>query len=242
MKLTEFGVLTFDCYGTLIDWERGLLAALKPWLARVGKSLTDDQILEAYAGQEAPQQAATPTMLYSDLLAVAHKSLARQLGIPPNNEEARRFGASIGTWPPFPDSTQALRYLKEHYKLAILSNVDRESFKGSKRQLGVEFDLIVTAQDVGSYKPDRRNFEHLLARLAEMGIAKSQVLHTAESLYHDVTPAKALGLATAWIHRRHGKTGSGATKPPVGDVKPDFRFTSLGELAAAHRREYGSAA
>ena len=240
MKLTDFTALTFDCYGTLIDWERGILGALRPFLARAGKAMTDDQVLEAFAQQEAAHEAATPTKLYRDLLAAVHGDLARHWGIPPDDVEARRFGGSVGTWPPFADSAAALQYLKQHYKLAILSNVDRESFQGSNRQLGVEFDLIVTAQDVGSYKPNLRNFEHVIAALAAKGIAKSKILHTAESLFHDITPGKAIGLATAWIHRRHGKTGYGATKPPSGAATPEFRFTSLAELAAAHRRETGA--
>ncbi|HEX3209148.1 MAG TPA: HAD family hydrolase [Geminicoccaceae bacterium] len=143
----------------------------------------------------------------------------------------------MADWPAFPDSAPALAYLKQHYRLVILSNVDRASFGQSQDRLKVAFDAVYTAQDIGSYKPDPRNFEYLLARLAEQGIAPQQILHTAESLHHDHIPAKRFGLATCWIHRRVGQAGHGATRPPEVEVRPDFRFTTLGAMAAADRAE-----
>lgn len=237
LKLSDFDVLTFDCYGTLIDWETGIGAAIGPWLLRWGMTATPEQILAAFAAAEAPQQEATPGMPYPELLARVHGAVAAHFGLAPDADAAAAFGRSIEHWPAFPDSAEALAYLKRHYKLVILSNVDRDSFAHSARRLGVAFDAVYTAEDIGSYKPDPRNFEYMLARLAEEGIAQERILHTAESLYHDHIPAKRLGLATCWIHRRAGRSGHGATRPPEVDVSPDFRFATLGEMADAHRAE-----
>jgi 2-haloacid dehalogenase len=236
-RLSDFEVLTFDCYGTLIDWETGICQALAPWLEAQGSHVGRERILAAFAGAEAPQQQATPDMLYPELLARVHGAVAEQLGVAPDPEAAAVFGRSIADWPAFPDSAAALAYLKQHYQLVILSNIDRASFAQSNRRLGVEFDAVYTAQDIGSYKPDARNFEYMLARLGERGIAPRQILHTAESLYHDHLPAKRCGLATCWIHRRAGKSGHGATRAPEVAVTPDFRFATLGEMAEAHRDE-----
>jgi 2-haloacid dehalogenase len=236
-KLSDFDVLTFDCYGTLIDWETGICTAIGPWLQRRGVSATRAQILAAFAAAEAPQQEATPGMPYPELLARVHGAVAERFGAAPDAEAAAAFGRSIEHWPAFPDAPDALAYLKRHYRLVILSNVDRASFAHSQRRLGVAFDAVYTAQDIGSYKPDPRNFEYMLARLAEQGIARGQILHTAESLYHDHIPAKRFGLATCWIHRRAGQSGHGATRSPDAEVSPDFRFATLAEMADAHRAE-----
>jgi 2-haloacid dehalogenase len=240
MRLSDYSVLTFDCYGTLIDWETGIGEALAPWLVRAGVSLGRDQILETFAELESAQQVATPAMRYPELLAQVHRALAERLGIAPDPMAAEKFGASVGNWPAFPDSADALAYLEQHYRLVILSNVDRASFARSNSRLGVTFDAIYTAEDIGCYKPDRRNFDYLLRHLAEQGIAKGQILHTAESLHHDHIPAKRIGLATCWIHRRAGKDGHGATRVPDADVQPDFRFESLAAMAEALRAEVGA--
>jgi 2-haloalkanoic acid dehalogenase type II len=237
MRLSDFAVLSFDCYGTLIDWESGIVAALTPWLAAHGIKPERERILAAFSNAEAPQQQATPGMLYRDLLAEVHGAIAEEFGFARDPDAAVAFGASIADWPAFPDSAEALGYLKQRYQLVILSNVDRASFAHSNRKLGVEFDATYTAEDIGSYKPDPRNFDYMLARLAARGIAREQILHTAESLYHDHVPAKRVGLATCWIHRRAGKAGHGATRQPEAEVRPDFRFETLGAMAAAHRAE-----
>ena len=235
MKLADFSVLTFDCYGTLIDWERGILAALAPLRVRAGGALSDDAMLEAFAATESRQQAMTPAMPYSNLLAEVHGQLATAWGIAPDAAEAARFGASIGAWPAFPDTVEALRYLKQHYRLVILSNVDRAGFQATQIRLGVVPDAVYTAQDIGSYKPDPRNFAYLLQRLEADGVAVGQVLHVAQSLFHDHVPANAVGLASAWIDRRDGASGSGATVPVSADVRYDFRFTDMAGLVRAHR-------
>ncbi len=226
--------LTFDCYGTLIDWERGILTALRPLLAQVGPR-SDDDVLRDFADHESRQQAATPAMLYADVLSEVHGQLARHWGVQAERGDSARFGASIADWPAFPDTVEALRYLKRHFRLVILSNVDRASFHGTNARLGVDFDAIYTAQDIGSYKPDTRNFVYLLARLAEQGVPREQVLHVAQSLFHDHAPANVLGIRSAWIDRRAETGGLGATAAPPGDVRYDGRFVSLEALAAAHR-------
>lgn len=233
MKLTDFNTLTFDCYGTLIDWESGLFTALQPLLARAGVTLGRDAVLEVFAAHESAQQAATPDMRYAALLATVHNQLARLWDVPADAAEDRMFGASVPAWPAFPDTTAALRDLKRHYKLVILSNVDHDSFQGSLPRLSVPFDAIYTAQDIGSYKPDARNFTYLIEHLAAAGIPRGKILHTAQSLFHDHAPANAAGLASAWIDRRSGKPGHGATATPPADVRWDFRFASLREMADA---------
>jgi 2-haloacid dehalogenase len=237
VRLRDFAVLTFDCYGTLIDWETGIYAALKPWLENHGLAFSPGTVLETFAEHEATQQAETPTMRYAELLTTVHKRLARHWRIPSTHAEAGAFARSIADWPAFPDSAPALQYLKQHYKLVILSNVDRLSFMASNRKLQVVFDAIYTAEDIGSYKPEQRNFLYMLERLAAQGITPSRILHTAQSLFHDHVPAMALGLATCWIDRRHAQTGYGATLPPGSEVHPHFRFESLAALAEAHRHE-----
>jgi 2-haloacid dehalogenase len=235
MQLTDFKVLTFDCYGTLIDWETGINEAVQLFLARFGKALDRDQVLETFARHEAAQESATPSMIYSKVLSFVHTRMAKEWALEPRPEESEAFGRSIRNWPPFTDSPGALQYLKQHYKLAILSNVDRESFKTSNARLSVEFDYIFTAQDIGSYKPNPRNFEYMIQRLGEAGFQKHEILHTAESLFHDHVPANQAGLASAWIHRRHAQKGFGATHPPDAMPRYDFRFGSMAEMAEAHR-------
>jgi 2-haloacid dehalogenase len=236
MDLTDFKVLTFDCYGTLIDWETGMADALRPLVAKVGRPLSRDEILEAHARHESAQQLTTPSKIYSQLLAVVYKRLAEDWGVPVGWDECVDYGRSVRDWPAFADTAAALRYLKQHYKLVILSNVDNDSFSFSNRKLGVALDAIFTAEDIGSYKPSPRNFEYMLDKLAARGIEKAQILHTAESLFHDHAPANDFGLATCWIHRRHEQGGFGATMNPGKPPHTDFRFTSMAALADAHRQ------
>ena len=237
IRLSDFKVLTFDCYGTLIDWESGMIEALKPLTGRVRTPLARNAILEAHARHEFYQQAQTPGKIYSALLAIVYKRLAEEWNVPVSWAECVTYGRSVGDWPAFPDTVAALAYLKQHYKLVILSNVDNESFSVSNKKLGVAFDAIFTAEDVGSYKPDRRNFEYMLSNLKISGIKKSDILHTAESMFHDHNPANHVGLASCWIYRRHQDQGFGATMNPGAMPKYDFRFTSMGELAQAHQEE-----
>jgi len=235
MQLSDFKILTFDCYGTLIDWEVGIITALQPLLARSRKALSRDEVLETFARYEASQESETPSMIYSELLAVVHSRIGSEWGVKPNAEESKAFGQSVPDWPAFADSPAALQYLKKHYKLVVLSNVDRESFKRSSARLEIEFDYIFTAQDIGSYKPNQRNFEYMIEKLRDAGHRKCEILHTAESLFHDHLPANKIGLASAWIHRRHAQKGFGATHPPEAMPRYDFRFNSMAEMAKAHQ-------
>ena len=235
MELGDFKVLTFDCYGTLIDWESGILRALAPLRAKLAGGIGDEAALEAFARHESAQEAETPAMIYSDLLTVVHGRLAREWQVEASDREHRIFGQSVGDWPAFPDSAASLHYLKRHYKLVILSNVDRSSFARSNRRLGVDFDAVYTAEDIRSYKPNPRNFTFMLEKLAAQGIRKQDILHTAQSLFHDHAPANQVGLASAWIDRRHDQQGWGATMKPPGTPKYDFRFESMAAMVQAHQ-------
>ena len=236
MKLRDFRALTFDCYGTLIDWESGLMAALQPLMRLAGREGARDAVLAEFAAHESAQQATTPAMLYPQLLTEVHRRLARDWGVVAPEAAHVAFGRSIPDWPAFPDTVEALRYLKQHFRLIILSNVDRDSFRASNVRLGGTFDAIYTAQDIGSYKPDRRNFDYLVDRVREQGTPPEKLLHVAQSLFHDHVPAQAIGLRSAWIDRRHASGGWGATAPVSDDARYDFRFTGLTALAEAHRR------
>jgi 2-haloacid dehalogenase len=239
MHLTDFKALTFDCYGTLIDWESGMIAALRPLTDRLPEELPRDAILEAHARHESEQQKFTPHMRYSDLLAVVYKRLAEQWGVPAEHDACVTYGRSVMDWPTFADAADALAYLKEHYKLIILSNVDNASFRASSARLRVTFDAIYTAEDVGAYKPSARNFEYMLHRIGDLGLGRADILHTAESLFHDHVPARRHGLATCWIYRRHAQGGFGATMDPGERPETDFRFNSMTELTERHRAEAG---
>lgn len=240
MRLTDFKALTFDCYGTLIDWESGMMQALAGLVTRAKHKLTRDQILEAHARHESRQQRQTPTKIYSELLATVYKRLAEEWGVVAGVDECEAYGQSVRNWPAFSDTPGALRYLKKFYKLIILSNVDNRSFGFSNRELVVEFDAIYTAEDIGSYKPDDRNFQYMLEHIGDLGLAKRDILHTAESLFHDHVPAKKHGLANCWIYRRHAQQGFGATMDPGKKPKVDFQFHSLAEFAQAHQDELGN--
>lgn len=229
--------MTFDCYGTLIDWETGMLKGLEPLTDRLQTELTADQILETHGKFESAQQLHTPSMYYHDILSIVYKRMAELWGISVSWDECEIYGQSVEHWPTFPDSPDALKYLKEHYKLVILSNVDNRSFAHSNAKLGVAFDAIYTAQDIGSYKPADRNFDYMLQNLATMGLEKADVLHTAESMFHDHKPANKHGLANAWIYRRYEKEGFGATMHPGEMPTYDFQFTSMGAMTDAHRAE-----
>ena len=237
MKLSQFSALTFDCYGTLIDWEKGLAAGLQIWARRHGLALSDDALISEYGRIEHEVETAQPGLLYSRILAETLKRMSAARSLASTDAEAAAFGASIKDWPAFPDSREALAYLKSHYKLVILSNVDRASFAYSNEKLGGVFDAVVTAEDVGSYKPDPRNFAAVIAAVAKLGVPKDKILHTAQSLFHDIVPGRKAGLVTCWINRRAGLNGKGATPNPTGDKpQPDFEFPSMAAFAEAHRQ------
>jgi putative hydrolase of the HAD superfamily len=237
VRLTDFKALTFDCYGTLIDWESGMVAALQPLTDRLGQALSRDDILQAHARHESLQQLQTPGMPYRHLLAVVYKRLAEEWGLSLSWDDCLAYGQSVKDWPAFDDSVAALDYLKQHYKLVILSNIDNASFAASNRKLGVDFDAIYTAEDVGAYKPSDRNFLYMLDKIKDLGIEPDQILHTAESLFHDHGPANKHGLKSCWIYRRHDQEGFGATMNPGDMPTCDFRFNSMAELVEAHKQD-----
>ncbi len=231
LDFSRFRVMTFDCYGTLIDWERGIVRVLQQWARRNRLSLRDEELLEAFAASEARQEQHPEFRLYPDVLRAVHREIGERFRKPVSEADADVLAQSVSEWPPFADTTAALRRLQQRYKLIIVSNVDRASFAGTQRLLGVDFDGLVTAEEVCAYKPDRRMFERAIARARDLGAASSEILHIAQSLFHDIVPAKALGLATVWVNRRHDKPGWGATPPPVTRARPDLEVRSLIELA-----------
>lgn len=237
MRLSDFNVLTFDCYGTLIDWESGMVTGLKPLTDQLSHPMSRDEILQAHACHESAQQAWTPGKPYNELLAIVYKRLGEEWGLSATLEECEAYGQSVKDWPAFPDSAQSLEYLKQHFKLVILSNVDNRSFAGSNARLGVVFDAVYTAEDVGSYKPSDQNFDYMLSKLEGLGISKGDILHTAESMFHDHVPGKRHGLSSCWIYRRHDQQGFGATMNPGDLPKTDFCFNSMADLVRAHQSE-----
>jgi 2-haloalkanoic acid dehalogenase type II len=233
MDYAEYEALSFDCYGTLIDWEAGLVAVLGPWAERSGLALTGEQLLTAYSEHEMAAETEHPADPYPAILARAFRGLGAQLGANVSDEDASALATSVPDWPAFADSAGALRQLSQRAKLIILSNVDRASFAESNARLGVEFTAVLTAQDIGSYKPSPRNFAALKDEARRLGIGEGRLLHVAQSLFHDHVPAKQAGLPTVWINRRHDRPGWGATPAPAADVRPDAEFGSMAAFAAA---------
>ena len=233
MGLTDFDALSFDCYGTLIDWEAGIAQVLSEWASTRGVGLDSEALLTAYSRHEAAAEAAHPQDLYPAILARSMRDLGRDLGAEVSDQDAQAMAGSVPGWPAFPDSRDALTALAGRYQLIILSNVDRDSFAASNRRLGVTFTGILTAQDIGSYKPSPRNFEALAAEARRLGVGQGRLLHVAQSLFHDHVPAKQAGLPTAWINRRHDKPGWGATPAPLAGITPDWEFPSMAAFADA---------
>lgn len=217
--------LSFDCYGTLIDWETGIVQALQPWCAWHDVELPADELLALFARHENVVEAEHPTMGYPEVLGESLRRIAASLGLTATADECAEFGATVGAWPAFADTAASLRRLHRRYRLIIVSNVDRASFARSNRRLGVHFDLVVTAEDVGSYKPSLGHFHSLFEQLPAVDVERSQLLHVAQSLFHDHGPAQQLGLPSVWIDRRHDRAGDGAT-PPV-DVDVTWRYPSM---------------
>lgn len=231
-RLSDFDALTFDCYGTLVDWERGILDALAPWRESTHLDASDEDILLAFAEIEPEAQTDHPKSLYPDVLRVVCERMGKRFGAPASDNDADRLAGSVGRWPIFRDTIGALQRLRQRCRLIVVSNVDHASFGRTKDRIGVEFDAVVTAQDVGAYKPDERMFEAALAAAERLGVSNDRVMHVAQSLYHDLEPAARLGMATCFIDRRAGREG-GAARAPEGDIEPDFTFETLDELADA---------
>jgi 2-haloacid dehalogenase len=229
LEYDAYDVLTFDTYGTLIDWEAGIVAALHGTLGAAADALGDDDLLTCFAGVE--HELETPGTRYRDVLATALQLVAAELGTTASAGQAAAFGGSVADWPPFPDSAEALQRLHTRFALATITNCDDDLFAASEKRLGVSFDVVITAQQVGRYKPDPAGFHVAFERIQrELGVPRERILHVAQSLFHDHVTAKRLGMRTVWIDRRAGRAG-GAT-PPAVPVEPDARFVSLRDFAA----------
>ena len=226
LEFDAFDVLTFDCYGTLIDWEAGLLAALREPFADRGIEAADDDVLEAFARHEAEVEAG-PYRPYREVLGEVLGAMVGHFGTEASAEERAAFGASVADWPPFADSVAALASLHERFKLGVITNCDDDLFAASARRLGPEFDWVVTAQQAKRYKPNPRGFELMFERV---GLPPARILHVAQSLFHDHVPAKRLGLSTVWVDRRGGRPGFGATPP--AEATPDLVVPDMATLAS----------
>ena len=222
---TRFEYFSFDCYGTLIDWESGILGYLRPLLQSKGCDVSDSQVLSLYSEFE-PREQSGPYRSYREVLAGVVRAFAVQFHFPASGAEADGLARSLAGWRPFPDTVQGLRELKSRYQLAVVSNIDDDLFALSATHLQVPFDAVITAQQARAYKPSRRNFELLLQKC---GILPDRLLHVAESLYHDVVPACEMGISTVWVNRRQGKKAA-ATK--LVEAQPDVEVAGIGELAS----------
>ena len=240
MKLSDFKMLTFDTYGTLIDWESGIYNALEPLLDKLPLKLNRDEVLELFAEYELQQQTSNPTGIYSSVLAEVSRSIASKWQIKISDEESLAFGRSVKHWPEFEDSAASLKYLRQHYLMATVTNCDRISYMGSNSRLEIEWDAIYTAQDIGCYKPNLRNFEYMFERARrDLGVLPHEILHVAQSLTHDMVPATSMGMTKVWINRRHDAEGHGATAPPEGEFTIEWEFNSMADFVEAHQQETG---
>ena len=225
MNFDQFECLSFDCYGTLIDWETGIVSALSPILEAHDVRISREDLLELYGRAESEIESG-PYAPYREVLKGVLSRIGEVFDFKPDLDETERFSISVADWPAFPDSHDALKALAKKYRLIILSNIDDDLFKYSQKLLGVEFDHVFTAQQIGSYKPSHRNFEYLIQHA---GAPKRNILHVAQSLFHDIKPAGSMGISTVWVNRRQGFKGSGAT--PQAEAKPDVTVADLRSLA-----------
>ena len=218
-------LITFDCYGTLVDWETGIFSALRRVLAAHGKDISDSALLELYGELEAEAEAGEYST-YRNVLQRVVRGMGQRLGFEPSEAETRSLPESIANWQPFPDTVESLRRLKQRYKLAVLSNIDDDLFALTAPKLSVTFDHVITAQQAGCYKPSLKLFQMAEERC---GVARAAWLHVGQSIYHDVIPAQSLGIATVWVNRPSPRQGVGAVKAAAG--KPDLEVADLKTLA-----------
>jgi putative hydrolase of the HAD superfamily len=237
VKFSDFDTLTFDVVGTLIDFETGILDWFRPTLARHGASKTDEEILTAFAAVEDRYQRETPEKPFTGMLPLIYREMVSGWGIGPSEEDAESFRDSIRLWPPFPDTVEALEELGTRYRLVAVTNADAWALGHMSANMGDPFQERISCDEVGVNKPSPRVFEYVLDKLAPAGVGKRDILHTAQSQYHDIAPASALGFATMWIERRHGKDGFGATPRPEEVVTPTFHATGMADFARQVREE-----
>jgi len=226
MDFLRFTTISFDCYGTLIDWESGILPVLRTVLANHGQSLPDAALLELYGEFEAEAESG-PYQRYRDVLQSVVRAFAGRLHFEANSAEIRSLHESVPAWPPFPDTMGALRELQKRYKLAVISNIDNDLFAETQKHLNIKFDGVITAEQARSYKPSVNNFKMALRTLA---ISPDRVLHAGQSVYHDVVPARSLGISTVWVNRKSARPGVGAVRASAG--RPDLEVPDLASLVA----------
>jgi 2-haloacid dehalogenase len=229
LDFSRFEILTFDCYGTLINWEEGILGCLHRILAahRTNKDTDDATVLKLYGDFEASAEAGA-YQPYREVLQSVVRQFGERFGFTPTDEEIRSLPESLRDWRPWPDTVAALHKLHSRFRLAVISNVDDDLYVTTQPKLGVKFDRVITAQQAGAYKPSLKIFELALSRI---GIPAKRILHVGQSIYHDVIPAQSLGLATVWVNRPSPRAGVGAVKSAKG--RPDLEVSSLANLAAA---------
>jgi 2-haloacid dehalogenase len=226
LDFSRFKFITFDCYGTLIDWESGILSSLRPFLATHGVNADDAEILRLYGELEAEAEAGEYKS-YREVLREVVRRVGAHFGFEPNLTEQDSLPDSLASWQPFPDTVGALRKLCSKFRLAIISNIDDDLFAASSRHLATDFSRVITAAQARAYKPSPTIF-----RLAQekLGVSTSEWLHAGQSIYHDVIPAKSLGISTVWVNRPSHRPGVGAVRQAVG--VPDLEVRSLHDLAA----------
>ncbi len=239
-KFGDFNTLTFDVVGTLIDFETGILGWFRPMLGRHGVSKTDEEVLADFAAAEHRYQRETPEKPFTEMLPLIYRDMASGWGVGFRKEDAESFRDSIRSWPPFPDTVEALEELGARYRLVAVTNADAWAMEHMSASMGDPFQESVTCDEVGVNKPSSRVFEHVLDKLAPAGVEKRDILHTAQSQYHDIAPASALGFATMWIERRHGKGGFGATPRPEQLATPTFHATGMADFVRQVREEQQS--
>jgi 2-haloacid dehalogenase len=224
MDFSSIRLITFDCYGTLIDWETGMLAELLPMFSRNGQTVEDGEVLRLYGEVEAELEAG-PYLPYRQILSLTVQEMGQRCQAAISAEDGARFAASLTRWQPFPDTVAGLQALSRQFRLGIISNVDDDLFAVTQKKLGVNFDVIVTAQQVKNYKPSHKNFQEALRR---SGLKKEELVHAGQSVYHDIIPANQLGIRNVWVNRPSIRPGSGAAKPAAG--QPTAEVKSLAEL------------
>ena len=227
LKFSDYRALTFDCYGTLMDWETGILTALHKVLAEHGKTAEDAYLLELYGKLEADAESG-PFRNYKQVLAEVVRGIGEELGFVPEAREADSLSASIAQWQPFEDTVPSLQRLKAKFHLAVISNIDDDLFATTRPKLKVEFDQVITAEQAGAYKPSLKPFQLAIQRLE---LDPKQILHVGQSLYHDTIPAQSLGMGTVWVNRVSRRPGVGAVKKV--EATPDLQVPDLQTLAAA---------
>ena len=235
IDFSAYRVLTFDCYGTLIDWEKGISELVRPWLAKLDPLLPSDLLLSSFALMQAKFQQVRPVLLYSDVMRRTWMDIEGTFGWPADPAHADAFARSVGSWPPFSDTVESLQYFERHYRLGILSNVDNSSLRSTLKLLQVPFAMTVTAEDAKTYKPSLTLFNKAIEKLDDNGIARNEILHVAQSKHHDINPGRELGLTTVWVNRRHDKKGCGATL--ATEAEPHLTVTSLAELVSLHKAQ-----